>query len=72
MKTLKRTGIVGRKTLSAFSIVLARTDAGVSSHLLNCMQGDHYIRISEGNLSLRKFCVGGWPTRTYDPGQEAI
>ena len=41
-------------------------------HLLNCMQGDHYIRISEGNLSLRKFCVGGWPTRTYDPGQEAI
>ena len=69
---LEKDGIVGRRTLSAFSIVLARTDARRVVHLLNCMQGDHYIRISEGNLSLRKFCVGGWPTRTYDPGQEAI
>ena len=59
-------------TCLLYTSVLARTDARRVVHLLNCMQGDHYIRISEGNLSLRKFCVGGWPTRTYDPGQEAI
>ena len=65
-------GVVGPKTLAALSIVLARNDPRRIVHLLNCMQGAHYVNIAAAQFPLRKFCVGGWPTRTYDPGQEVI
>lgn len=60
------------KTLSALSIVLSRNDARRIVHLMNCMQGAHYVNSAANRLPLRKFCVGGWPTRTYDPGQEVF
>ncbi|MFR5648108.1 MAG: putative peptidoglycan-binding domain-containing protein, partial [Bilophila wadsworthia] len=65
-------GIVGPKTLSALSIVLSRNDARRIVHLMNCMQGAHYVNSGANRFPLRKFCVGGWPTRTYDPGQEVF
>ena len=69
---LQTDGVVGQKTLSALSVVLARNDARRITHMLNCMQGAHYVNISAAQFPLRKFCVGGWPTRTYDPGQEVV
>ena len=69
---LQTDGVVGPKTLSALSIVLSRNDARRIVHLMNCMQGAHYVNSAANRLPLRKFCVGGWPTRTYDPGQEVF
>ena len=69
---LQTDGVVGPKTLSALSIVLSRNDARRIVHLMNCMQGAHYVNSAANRFPLRKFCVGGWPTRTYDPGQEVF
>ena len=69
---LKEDGVIGRRTLAAFAFVLTRTDARRVVHLFNCMQGAHYVRIAAAKFRLRKFCVGGWPRRTYDPGQEEV
>ena len=69
---LQTDGVVGPKTLSALSIVLSRNDARRIVHLMNCMQGAHYVNSGANRFPLRKFCVGGWPTRTYDPGQEVF
>ena len=40
---LQTDGVVGPKTLSALSIVLSRNDARRIVHLMNCMQGAHYV-----------------------------
>lgn len=69
---LQTDGVVGPKTLSALAVVLSRNNPERIVHLMNCMQGAHYVNISAAQFPLRKFCCGGWPIRTYDPGQEAV
>ncbi len=67
----RRTASSARRRFRPFPSSFPGTTPGASMHLMNCI--GRALRNSGANrFPLRKFCVGGWPTRTYDPGQEVF